>query len=210
MGGVAPPTKRYPAILKPISGYKWINLLFSKSVECSEISNFKLVSSLTHQVISHYSSSNHVLRLTVSNTQNIDRYIHFHCSMLTWPHGSVHPQLSVPALLIHQRNPELTKPPHNAALLIPDPNQQYEEFFVQFFSWTVWGQWSKRDFKFGFQVMMWDSLNVNVSPSFTELLVSVGGVSVRSGHDSGWDPLSLSGRGFICICHVAASSRAII
>ena len=55
-----------------------------------------------------------------------------------------------------------------------------------------------------------DSLNVNVSPSFTELLVSVGGVSVRSGHDSGWDPLSLSGRGFICICHVAASSRAII
>ena len=61
-----------------------------------------------------------------------------------------------------------------------------------------------------FQVMMWDSLNVNVSPSFAELQVSVGGVSVRSGHDSGWDPLSLSGRGFICICHVAASSRAII
>ena len=68
--------------------------------------------------------------------------------MTPWQY-SVHPQLSFPALLIHQRNPELTKPPHNAALLIPDPNQQYEEFFVQFFSWTVWGQWSKRDFKFG-------------------------------------------------------------
>ena len=52
--------------------------------------------------------------------------------------------------------------------------------------------------------MMCDNLNINVSPSFTNPQVSVGGVSVSSGHDSGWDPLSLSGAGFICICHVAS------
>lgn len=43
--------------------------------------------------------------------------------------------------------------------------------------------------------MMRDNLNINVSPPFNNPQVSVGGVSVRSGHDSGWDPPSLSGRG---------------
>ena len=44
--------------------------------------------------------------------------------------------------------------------------------------------------------MMCDKLSVNVSPSFNKPQVSVGGVSVSSGHDSGWDSLSLSGAGF--------------
>ena len=44
--------------------------------------------------------------------------------------------------------------------------------------------------------MMCDNLGINVSASFNKPEVSVGGVSVSSGHDSGWDSLSLSGAGF--------------
>ena len=44
--------------------------------------------------------------------------------------------------------------------------------------------------------MMCDNLGINVSPSFNKPQASVGGVSVSSGHDSGWDSLSLSGAGF--------------
>ena len=112
------------------------------------------------------------LRSELLNLVNIEAntntyIINFKCSnMLTWQWASTVTHISFRDLLIHQLSPKLklTKPQHNAVLLIPDPNQQYKEFFVHFFSWTVWGQWSKKNFKFGSSEMMCDKPNMNVSP----------------------------------------------
>ena len=108
-----------------------------------------------------YSGSEWLIQANIEANTNT-YIINFKCSnMLTWQWASTVTHISFRDLLIHQRSPKLklTKPQHNAVLLIPDPNQQYKEFFVHFFSWTVWGQWSKKNFKFGFF-----NLNMNVSP----------------------------------------------